>query len=65
MMTLTGSGYSQYEDIVLNRWREDPTLDMYGTFIYVQNLNSGGVWSPLPSLLIIRGRLCYLLSQRH
>ncbi|NLL52356.1 MAG: glycosyl transferase family 36, partial [Peptococcaceae bacterium] len=45
MMTLTGSGYSQYKDIVLNRWREDPTLDMYGTFIYVQNLNSGGVWS--------------------
>lgn len=45
MMTLSGSGYSQYNDIHITRWREDPTLDMYGTFIYIQNLNSGEVWS--------------------
>ncbi|NLI92861.1 MAG: glycosyl transferase family 36 [Peptococcaceae bacterium] len=45
MITLSGSGYSQYNDIHVTRWREDPTVDMYGTFIYVQNLNSGNVWS--------------------
>lgn len=45
MLTLAGSGYSQYNDIQITRWREDPTLDMYGAFIYVQNLNSGNVWS--------------------
>ncbi len=45
MLTLSGSGYSQFNDIHVSRWREDPTLDMYGTFIYVQNLNSGNVWS--------------------
>ncbi|RNC63154.1 MAG: N,N'-diacetylchitobiose phosphorylase [Candidatus Dichloromethanomonas elyunquensis] len=45
MMTLSGSGYSQYNDIHVTRWREDPTMDMYGTFIYIQNLNSGNFWS--------------------
>jgi len=45
MMTLSGSGYSQYNDIYISRWREDPTVDMYGTFIFIKNLNSGEVWS--------------------
>lgn len=45
MLTLAGSGYSQYNDILVSRWREDPTIEQYGTFIYVQNLNSGEVWS--------------------
>ncbi|UWG95571.1 glycosyl transferase family 36 [Dehalobacter sp. DCM] len=45
MMTLSGSGYSQYNKLFLTRWRKDPTQDMYGTFIYVQNLNSGNSWS--------------------
>ncbi len=45
MLTLSGSGYSRHNDIFINRWREDPTLDMYGTFIYIKNLNSGEVWS--------------------
>lgn len=45
MLTLSGSGYSKFNNIHLTRWREDPTVDMYGSFIYVQNLNSGDVWS--------------------
>jgi cyclic beta-1,2-glucan synthetase len=45
MLTLGGTGYSQYNDIYVTRWREDPTIDMYGSFIYVQNLNSGNMWS--------------------
>ncbi len=45
MLTLGGTGYSQYNDIHVTRWREDPTIDMYGSFIYVQNLNSGNMWS--------------------
>jgi cyclic beta-1,2-glucan synthetase len=45
MLTLAGSGYSQYNDIHVTRWREDPTSDLYGTFFYIQNLNSGNVWS--------------------
>jgi cyclic beta-1,2-glucan synthetase len=45
MLTLSGSGYSHFNEIFISRWREDPTIDMYGTFIYIQNLNSGEVWS--------------------
>jgi len=45
MITLAGSGYSKYNDLFVTRWREDPTVDMYGSYIYVQNLNSGNVWS--------------------
>ena len=45
MLTLNGSGYSKFNDIYITRWREDPTLDLYGTFIYIQNLNSGNFWS--------------------
>jgi len=45
MLTLSGSGYSRYKDIFVSRWREDATLDTYGTFVYVQNLNSGDFWS--------------------
>jgi len=45
MITLSGSGYSKYNDLFVTRWREDPTVDMFGSYIYVQNLNSGNVWS--------------------
>ncbi|KUO64704.1 MAG: glycosyl transferase family 36 [Gracilibacter sp. BRH_c7a] len=45
MLTLNGSGYSKFNDIYISRWREDPTIDLYGTFIYIQNLNSGSFWS--------------------
>jgi len=45
MVTLSGSGYSKYNDIFVTRWREDPTIDMYGSYVYVQNLNSGNIWS--------------------
>lgn len=45
MMTLSGSGYSQYHDLQISRWREDSTMDSYGSYIYIQNLNSGEVWS--------------------
>ncbi|HHV63591.1 MAG TPA: glycosyl transferase family 36 [Peptococcaceae bacterium] len=45
MLTLTGSGYSQYKNIFITRWREDPTIDSHGSYIYIQNLNSGEAWS--------------------
>lgn len=45
MLTLNGSGYSKFNDIYITRWREDQTLDLYGSFVYIQNLNSGNFWS--------------------
>ena len=45
MLTLNGSGYSKFNDLYITRWREDPNIDYYGTFFYIQNLNSGNFWS--------------------
>lgn len=45
MMTNSGAGFSRYNNICLSRWREDVTRDAWGMFFYVQNLNSGEVWS--------------------
>jgi len=48
-----GAGYSAYarsqdgqrEMTALTRWRADTTLDCWGTWIYVQDVESGAVWS--------------------
>lgn len=45
MVTNAGSGYSRWEEISVSRWREDVTRDPWGMYFYIQNLNSGAVWS--------------------
>ncbi|MDD2234651.1 MAG: glucoamylase family protein [Desulfitobacteriaceae bacterium] len=45
MVTNAGSGYSRFKDINITRWREDVTRDPWGMYFYIQNLNSGSVWS--------------------
>jgi cellobiose phosphorylase len=45
MLTDTGLGYSKMGDRAVTRWREDVTLGGYGTFFYIQNINSNMVWS--------------------
>ncbi len=45
MITAAGSGYTQWRGIALTRWREDPTLDDWGTYIYVRDHEAGAVWS--------------------
>jgi cellobiose phosphorylase len=45
MLTNAGAGFSRYKEISLSRWREDVTRDVWGMYFYVQNLNSGDVWS--------------------
>ncbi|HXR55581.1 MAG TPA: glucoamylase family protein, partial [Casimicrobiaceae bacterium] len=45
MMTAAGSGYSQWRDVGVTRWREDPTCDDRGTFIYLRDTHDGRVWS--------------------
>jgi len=45
MMTNAGSGFSRVKEISLSRWREDVTQDAWGMYFYIQNLNSGNVWS--------------------
>ncbi|HYN00411.1 MAG TPA: glycosyl transferase, partial [Aestuariivirgaceae bacterium] len=45
MFTAAGSGYSQWNGFALTRWREDPTADDWGSYIYLRDVNSGHVWS--------------------
>ncbi len=45
MITAAGSGYSRWKNRAVTRWREDVTRDPYGSFLYLRDLKSGGVWS--------------------
>ncbi len=45
MLTTAGSGYSRWRDIALTRWREDATRDCWGSYIYLRDMRTGGMWS--------------------
>ncbi len=45
MISSAGGGYSRWRNLALTRWREDPTRDCWGTFIYLRDLDSGEYWS--------------------
>ncbi|MEO7158309.1 MAG: glucoamylase family protein [Vicinamibacterales bacterium] len=45
MMTAAGSGYSRWGDLAVTRWREDPTRDCWGTYIFLRDADRGTVWS--------------------
>ncbi|TAK23403.1 MAG: DUF3131 domain-containing protein [Chloroflexota bacterium] len=45
MVTASGAGQSTFDDLVLNRWRSDPTLDVGGMFCYLRDTTTGRVWS--------------------
>jgi len=45
MITNAGSGFSQWRKFSLTRWHADSTLDQWGTWIYVQDRESGALWS--------------------
>jgi cyclic beta-1,2-glucan synthetase len=45
MVTAAGSGYSRWRDIALTRWREDPTCDPWGYYVFLRDVFNGHVWS--------------------
>ena len=45
MLTAAGSGYSRWRDIAVTRWREDPTCDDSGSYIYLRDVHSGMTWT--------------------
>jgi cyclic beta-1,2-glucan synthetase len=45
MVTAAGGGYSRRGGLALTRWREDATLDNWGTFCYLRDCAGGAVWS--------------------
>ena len=45
MLTAAGSGFSQWRNIAVTRWREDPTCDPWGYYIFLRDVREGHVWS--------------------
>jgi len=45
MVTAAGSGFSRWRDLAVTRWREDTTRDCWGTFVFLRDVQTGGVWS--------------------
>lgn len=45
LITNAGSGFSSWRDVGLTRWRADSTLDNWGSWIYVQDMENGECWS--------------------
>ncbi len=45
MLTDSGGGYSSCRSRAVTRWREDPTRDCWGSFIYLQDQESRKFWS--------------------
>ena len=45
LITNAGSGYSQWQGLSLTRWEADSTLDHWGNWIYLQDRDSGDLWS--------------------
>jgi len=45
MLTAAGSGYSRWRDIAATRWREDPTCDPWGSYVFLRDVADGQVWS--------------------
>ena len=48
MLTATGSGYSMWKGLAVTRWRADPTIDEWGTHIFLRDTRSGEWWSATP-----------------
>ena len=45
MLSVAGSGYIRWRDVAVTRWREDPTCDDWGSYIFLRDTGSGEVWS--------------------
>jgi cyclic beta-1,2-glucan synthetase len=45
MLTAAGSGSSRWGDLAVTRWREDSTLDDWGSYILLRDTGNGRVWS--------------------
>jgi cyclic beta-1,2-glucan synthetase len=48
MLTAAGTGYSRWNGIAINRWREDPTCDGDGMAILLRDSDKGTLWPATP-----------------
>jgi len=45
VISSAGGGYSRWRDLAVTRWREDPTRDCWGVFVYLRDPATGDFWS--------------------
>ncbi len=45
LITNAGGGYLRWKDVDLTRWRADSTRDNWGMWIYLQDMQTGALWS--------------------
>jgi cyclic beta-1,2-glucan synthetase len=51
MISNSGAGYSRWNQFDLTRWRSDPTLDQWGSYLYLRDIRTGTVWATTPQPL--------------
>src|SRR6185437_13741737 len=45
MVTATGSGYSRWNELSINRWQPDPVEDRLGSYLFLRDIETGDWWS--------------------
>ncbi len=45
MVTNAGGGYLRLGDYDITRWKADVTMDSWGSFCYIKDIDSGKIWS--------------------
>jgi cellobiose phosphorylase len=45
MVNTAGTGYSTWREFAVTRWREDPVVDAWGSYLLLRDEDSGAVWS--------------------
>ena len=45
MLSVAGSGYTRWRDVAVTRWREDPTCDNWGSYVFLRDIENGEIWS--------------------
>ena len=56
MISNSGSGYSRWQNMAVNRWREDATSDNLGMFVYLRDVNTGAFWSSTHQPTLHKGK---------
>lgn len=46
VVTNSGSGFSRYKGLSVSRWREDPIMDSWGSYVYIHDVSTNRIWSP-------------------
>lgn len=46
VVTNSGSGFSLYKGLLISRWRPDPVMDPWGSYVYVRDISTDQIWSP-------------------